>query len=101
MHATTKIAIDSQKMASKKVAHKAAETTWELTLNKITDKFVKPKPMSDVNYWIVILPEQRGEIWNKFRQLLWNGTQKKYLNYYINWLYQLYQIYKLLYQTNI
>ena len=57
--------------------------------------------MSDVNYWIVILPEQRGVIWNKFRQLLWNGTQKKYLNYYINWLYQLYQIYKLLYQTTI
>ena len=57
--------------------------------------------MSDVNCWIVILPEQRGVIWNKFRQLLWNGTQKKYLNYYINWLYQLYQIYKLLYQTTI
>ena len=57
--------------------------------------------MSDVNYWIVILPEQRGVIWNKFRQLLWNGTQKKYLNHYINWLYQLYQIYKLLYQTTI
>ena len=44
----TKIGLDALKTASKKVVHKAAEATYEFIGNKITDKIVKPKPVSDI-----------------------------------------------------
>ena len=60
--------------ASKKVVHKAAETTGEFIRNKITDTTVKPRSMSDVNSRdvekLVIPPEIREEIQNELRQVL-------------------------------
>ena len=46
----TKTALDKLKTASKKIAHKAAEATSEFIGNKIADKIVKPKPVSDENF---------------------------------------------------
>ena len=42
-------AIDATKAAFKKVVHKTAEATGELTGNKIAEKKVKPKPVPDNN----------------------------------------------------
>ena len=49
MDVATKTRTDALKAASKKVVHKTAEGTGELMVNKITDKFVKPKRVPDVN----------------------------------------------------
>ena len=45
----TKTGLDSLRTVSRQVVHKAAESTGESTGNKITDKIVKPKPVSDEN----------------------------------------------------
>ena len=69
-----KIGLDTLKTASKKVVPKAAESTEEFIGNKITEKFVKPKPMSDENSRnfedIIISPEKREEILNELRKVL-------------------------------
>ena len=41
--------LDTRKIASKKVVHKAAKTTGEFIGNKIADKSVKPKYVIDEN----------------------------------------------------
>ena len=60
-------------VASKNVAHKAAETTDTFIGSKIVDKIVKQKPVFDRNSKnvkeIIIPPEKREEILNKLRQI--------------------------------
>ena len=46
METTSKTRLDDLKTASKK----AAKAMGEFTGNKITDKIVKPKPVSDTNF---------------------------------------------------
>ena len=69
--------LDAPKIASKKVAHKVAETTSEFIGNKIINKIVKPKPLPDENSMnaeeIIILLKKRQEILKELRQALWNG----------------------------
>ena len=69
-----KTGLDAIKTTFKKEVHKAVESTGEFIGNKITDKIVKPKPVSDteeiVIEEIVILPEKREEILNELRQVL-------------------------------
>ena len=45
----TKTGLDAAKTAFKKVVQKTAEGTGELIGNKIAEKNVKPKPVSDAN----------------------------------------------------
>ena len=65
--------LDALKTGSKKVDHKAAETTGEFIGNKIGAKIVKPKSAIEENFRnveeIVITPEERQEILNKLRQV--------------------------------
>ena len=74
MNTATKTELDAPKTASKKVAHKAAETTSEFIGNKIPDKFVEPKSVADANSRnvaeIIIPLERREEILNELRQVL-------------------------------
>ena len=49
MDTATKTVLDKLKTASKIIAHKAAEATSEFIGNKIADKIVKPKTVSDEN----------------------------------------------------
>ena len=49
MDAATKTGVDAPKYASKKVVHKAAESTCAFIGNKIADKTLKPKHISDAN----------------------------------------------------
>ena len=74
MDAATKTGLDAQKTASKKVVHKAIESTGEFKGNKIANKIVKPKPVHDAKLRnveeIVIPPEKREEVLNKLRQVL-------------------------------
>ena len=69
----TKTGLDALKTASKKVAHKATAATGEFIENKIRDKIVQVKPMSDVNSRnveeIIILTEKREEMLNELRQV--------------------------------
>ena len=57
-----------------KVVHYAAEATGKFIGNKIADKFVKLKPVPDMNLRdieeILILQEKREEILNELRQVL-------------------------------
>ena len=68
--------LDAPKIASKKVAHKVAETTSEFIGNKIINKTVRPKPLPDENSMnaeeIIILLKKRQEILKELRQALWN-----------------------------
>ena len=70
---TTKTRLHALKAASKNV-HKAAEATGEFIGNKITEKNVKPKPVSDENlreFEETIIPTVKGkDISNKLGQLL-------------------------------
>ena len=70
----TKAGLDAGKTGSKKVVHKIAEPTEELVRNKIAEKIVEPKPVSDVNSRnleeIVSLPEKRQGMLNELRQVL-------------------------------
>ena len=49
LDAAAKTGLNALKPVTKKVAHKVAEATGEFIGNKITDKIVKPKLMSDEN----------------------------------------------------
>ena len=49
LDAATKTGLNALKPVTKKVAHKVAEAKGEFIGNKITDKIVKPKLMSDEN----------------------------------------------------
>ena len=59
--------LNTLKVASKKVADKAAETTAAFIGNKITSKAVKPKPVPEK---MIISREQREETLNELRQIL-------------------------------
>ena len=73
-----KAGLDDLKPTSKYVVHKAAEAAGEFIWNKIANKIVKPKPVSDQNLRdaeeIIIPPEKREEIISKFKYYK-NGTQ--------------------------
>ena len=65
-----KTELDAVNTASKKVVKKTAEATRELMWNKMTKRFVNPKPVSDAhqrNYGKIVL---RPEKWQK----VLNGT---------------------------
>ena len=70
----TKTGLDILETASTKLVVKIAEATSGSTGNKIIDKIVKPKPMSDISSRnvedVVIPPEQRKIILNESRQAL-------------------------------
>ena len=77
LDAATKIGIDAAKTAYKKLVHERAGAACEFTGNKIADKIVKPKPVSEANSRnaeeIDTSPEKR-KILNELRQVLQNGT---------------------------
>ena len=64
----TKTGLDAAKIASKKIIHKRAEAKGEFIGNKIAEKCLKPKPMSETNSRNVeemnISPEKREVIIN-------------------------------------
>ena len=66
--------LDALKTDSKKVTHKAAEATGEFIGNKISDKIVKPRHVTDENprniEEKIIPPEKRKEILNELGQVL-------------------------------
>ena len=70
----TKSRLDALKTAYKKVMHKAVEATGDFIRNKIADKIVKPKPITDANSRnveeIVVQPEKRKILSNKLKQVL-------------------------------
>ena len=73
MDTATKTELHGQKTVSKKVVHKVAEATGECIGNKIADKIVKPKPVSEPNsrnVEIIIPPEKTEEILHELRQAL-------------------------------
>ena len=74
MDTATKTGQDCRKNCYQKVYHKAAEATAEFIGNKIADKIVKLKPVSDMNSRnveeILIPQEKREKILNKLRQVL-------------------------------
>ena len=74
LDSATKTRLDALKTPSKKVVHKAAEAIGEFIGNKIADKIVKSKPVSDANSRnveeIIIRPENGEEILNELRQVL-------------------------------
>ena len=85
-----KTGLDALKTATKKVAHKSAEATWEFIRNKIADKIAKPKHVAQENLIAVeetIIPfEKREEILNELKKVLWNRALQnilagKLLNY--------------------
>ena len=80
-----KTGLDALKTASKNVVHKAAEATGDFIGNKIADKIVKLKLLSDKNSIdveeIIIPPEKREEILNELRQVLQKWNTIKYLSY--------------------
>ena len=79
-----KTRLDAPKTASKKVVHKTAETVYELVGNKISEKIVKPKPVSEANprkvEEIIISPKEREEILNKLGKVLQKWNTIKYLS---------------------
>ena len=85
-----KTGLDALKTATKKVAHKSAEATWEFIRNKIAYKIAKPKHVAQENAIAVeetIIPfEKRVEILNELKKVLWNRALQnilagKLLNY--------------------
>ena len=66
--------VDALETVFEKVVHEKAEATGDFIGDKIADKIVKPKPVSDANSRnveeIVIPPERREDILNEFRQVL-------------------------------
>ena len=70
----TKTGLDALRTTSKKVAHKAAEATGEFIENKIADKTVKPKPVTDdISRRVTEItfpPEKKEEVPNELRQVL-------------------------------
>ena len=66
--------LGSIKTASKKVVHKAAETTGKFIGKKIVDKIVKQNPIMDENSRnvekIILPPEKRGEKLSNLRLVL-------------------------------
>ena len=73
-----KTEIYALKTASKEVVHKKAEATGKLIGNKIAEQIVRPKPVCDMNSRnveeIVTSLEERQEILNKLRRVLYNRT---------------------------
>ena len=72
---TTKTGIDAAKTASKRVAQKTAEATWDLIGNKIADKITsigkpKEKEKTKETEEIYIPPEKRQQIIDDLR-LFW------------------------------
>ena len=65
--------LDALKTAPKTVVHKAANAAGEFIKDKITNKFVKTKPVIDENprnvEKIIIPPGNREEILNELRQV--------------------------------
>ena len=70
----TKTGLDILETVATKLVVKIAEATSGSTGNKIIDKIMKPKPMSDISSRnveeVVIPPEQRKIILNESRQAL-------------------------------
>ena len=61
----TKVGLDPLKTASKKVVHKATEETGGFIGNKIADKIVKPKLLTDknsINVEEIVIPPKKGDI---------------------------------------
>ena len=79
-----KTRLNAPKTASKKVVHKTAETAYELVGNKIAEKIVKPKPVSEANpsnvEEIIISPEEREEILNTLGKVLQKWNTIKHLS---------------------
>ena len=77
----TKTGIDAAKTTFRNLFRKAAEATGDLIGNKIAEKIVKPKPLSDLNSRnveeIVIPPKNIKGIETGFTK--WSTI--KYLNY--------------------
>ena len=72
MTTDAKLGLDALKTLSKRIVHKAAETTGQVIENKFADQIVKTKP---TKCWrnaeeIVIPSEKRQEILNQLRQVL-------------------------------
>ena len=70
MDTAAKTGIVALKTATKKVVHKAAEAIGEYIGNKIADKTVKSKPVTDENSRrnigeIMVSPEKREKILNE------------------------------------
>ena len=84
MDGATKTKINALKTASKKLICKAAEATGEFLGNKIANKIVKQKPVTDENSRnveeIIIPPEKREEILNELRKILEHCKISKLLN---------------------
>ena len=70
----TKAGLDTAKTFSKKLVHKTAEATFELIGNKISKKFMKPKPVTNENSRnveeIVIPREKREKILNELGKVI-------------------------------
>ena len=70
----TKPGLNALKTTTKKVVHKAAEATGKFIWNKIADKIVKPKHVTEANLRnierIIIPREKRDEILNELREVL-------------------------------
>ena len=61
---------DALTTAYRKVVNKKGEAVGEFSENKITNKIVKPKSMSDENSRDVILLENSEEMLSELRQVL-------------------------------
>ena len=65
--------------------HKIPEPATEFIENEITDKIVKPKPVTDENArnieYIVGPPNQKEKILNGLREVLWKWITLKYLKH--------------------
>ena len=74
LNAASKAELDEVKFVSKKLVHKMAEAAGESWENKISEKFWKSKPTSDINSRdvekMIISPEILKEILNDPRQIL-------------------------------
>ena len=72
MDAATKTGLNALKSATEKAVHKAAEATGEFIRNKIADKIVNAKPVSEKNSRnveeIIIPSEKTKETLNELRQ---------------------------------
>ena len=74
LNTARKTGLNEAKTTSQKVVYKTAEATGELIGNKIGEKFVKPKPLPDMNsrnFEEIVIPLDKGqEILNKLKQVL-------------------------------
>ena len=72
--AARKAGLNALRKSSQRVVHKAARTTGESVRNKIAEKIVIPKPMSDANsrcFQETVIPsDKRREILNELIEIL-------------------------------